>query len=99
MTNQNLSFVSALTGSLLTFGPVVCAKACRTSGLAEISSAVSTVAINLNSKSAGHVIVEKARIEGVAVPVAQAFCLWGQLASCPFRLEAATPKSPMFDVA
>jgi hypothetical protein len=57
VTNQNLSFVSALTGSLLGFGPLVCDKACRTSGLAEISSAVSTVAISLNSRHAVRLIV------------------------------------------
>ena len=57
MTNQNLFFVSALTGSLLGLGPLVCDKACRTSGLEEISSAVSTVAISLNSRRAMRLIV------------------------------------------
>src|SRR5437868_14200615 len=45
VTNQNLSFVAALTFSSPSLGPVVCERACRTSGFLEISSAVSAVAI------------------------------------------------------
>jgi hypothetical protein len=74
VTNQNLSFVSALTGSLLGFGPLVCDKACRTSGLAEISSAVSTVAISLDSRRASDLIVARNEKLGHPLPVAQASC-------------------------
>ena len=45
VTNQNLSFVVALTFSSPSLGPVVCERACLTSGFLEISSAVSAVAI------------------------------------------------------
>src|SRR5437868_13136350 len=45
VTNQNLSFVAALTFSSPSLGPVVCERACRTSGFLEIFSAVSAVAI------------------------------------------------------
>src|SRR5438105_15187583 len=45
VTNQNLSFVAALTFSSPSLGPVVCERACLTSGFLEISSAVSAVAL------------------------------------------------------
>src|SRR5439155_14476858 len=45
VTNQNLSFVAALTFSSPGLGPVVWERACRTSGFLEICSAVSAIAI------------------------------------------------------
>src|SRR5439155_25678430 len=45
VTNQNLSFVAALTFSVPALGPIVWERASRTSGFLEISAAVAAVAI------------------------------------------------------
>jgi hypothetical protein len=49
--------VAALTFSSPAFGPVVWERACRTSGFLEISSAVSVVGINTNSRRAMDLLV------------------------------------------